>query len=57
MSIIKNYINIVNSLQSLSKKTTLIVVSKNQQLNDINLLIKAGNRERGRDLFKKIPDC
>ena len=40
MSIIKNYINIVNSIQSLSKKTTLIVVSKNQQLNDINLLIK-----------------
>jgi len=41
MSIIKNYINIFNSIQSLSKKTTLIVVSKNQQLNDINLLIKA----------------
>ena len=43
MSIIKNYINIFNSIQSLSKKTTLIVVSKNQQLNDINLLIKANH--------------
>jgi len=43
MSIIKNYINIVNSIQSLSKKTTLIVVSKNQQLNDINLLIKSNH--------------
>ena len=47
MSIIKNYINIVNSLQSLSKKTTLIVVSKNQQLNDINLLIKANHMHFG----------
>jgi len=27
------------------------------QILFINLLIKAGNRERGRDLFKKIPDC
>ena len=43
MSIIKNYNNIFNSIQSLSKKTTLIVVSKNQQLNDINLLIKANH--------------
>ena len=43
MSIIKNYINISNSIQSLSNKTTLIVVSKNQQLNDINLLIKANH--------------
>jgi pyridoxal phosphate enzyme (YggS family) len=43
MSIIKNYFYIFNSIQSLSKKTTLIVVSKNQQLNDINLLIKANH--------------
>jgi PLP dependent protein len=43
MSIIKNYINISNSIQSLSNKTTLIVVSKNQQLNDINLIIKANH--------------
>ena len=43
MSIIKNYNNIFNSIQSLSKKTTLIVVSKNQQFNDINLLIKANH--------------
>ena len=32
MFIIKNYINISNSIQSLSKKTTLVVVTKNQQL-------------------------
>ena len=47
MSIIKNYNNIFNSIQSLSKKTTLIVVSKNQQLNDINLLIKANHMHFG----------
>jgi pyridoxal phosphate enzyme (YggS family) len=47
MSIIKNYINIVNSLQSLSKKTTLVVVTKNQQLNNINLLIKANHMHFG----------
>ena len=47
MFIIKNYINIFNSIQSLSKKTTLIVVSKNQQLNNINLLIKANHMHFG----------
>ena len=40
MVIIKNYNSIANSVQSLSKKTTLIVVTKNQQLDKINLLIK-----------------
>jgi len=43
MFIIKNYINISNSIQSFSKKTTLVVVTKNQQLNNINLLIKANH--------------
>ena len=38
MFIIKNYNSIANSVQSLSKKTTLIVVTKNQQLDKINLL-------------------
>ena len=47
MFIIKNYINISNSIQSLSKKTTLVVVTKNQQLNNINLLIKANHRHFG----------
>jgi pyridoxal phosphate enzyme (YggS family) len=47
MFIIKNYINISNSIQSLSKKTTLVVVTKNQQLNNINLLIKANQMHFG----------
>jgi pyridoxal phosphate enzyme (YggS family) len=47
MFIIKNYINIFNSIQSLSKKTTLVVVTKNQQLNNINLLIKANHMHFG----------
>ena len=47
MFIIKNYINISNSIQSFSKKTTLVVVTKNQQLNNINLLIKANHLHFG----------
>ena len=47
MFIIKNYINISNSIQSLSKKTTLVVVTKNQQLNNINLLINANHTHFG----------
>jgi PLP dependent protein len=43
MFIFKNYINISNSIQSLSKKTTLVVVTKNQELSDINLLIKSNH--------------
>ena len=39
MSIIKNYNVILNSIQSLSKKTELIVVTKNQPIDNINLLI------------------
>ena len=39
MSIIKNYNYILNSIQSVSKETKLIVVTKNQQINNINLLI------------------
>jgi pyridoxal phosphate enzyme (YggS family) len=40
MFIIKNYNSIANSVQALSKKSTLIVVTKNQGLDKINLLIK-----------------
>ena len=47
MFIIKNYINISNSIQSLSKKTTLVVVTKNQQLNNINLLINSNHMHFG----------
>jgi pyridoxal phosphate enzyme (YggS family) len=43
MLIIKNYNFILNSIKSLSKKTTLVVVTKNQQLDNINLLINANH--------------
>ena len=39
MSIIKNYNYILNSIQSVSKEKKLIVVTKNQQIDNINLLI------------------
>ena len=39
MSIIKNYNVILNSIQSVSKKTELIVVTKNQPIDKINPLI------------------
>ena len=39
MSIIKNYNYILNSIQAISKKTKLIVFKKNQQIDNINLLI------------------
>ena len=39
MSIIKNYNHILNSIQSVSKETKLIVVTKNQKIDNINLLI------------------
>ena len=39
MSIIKNYNYILNSIQSFSKETKLIVVTKSQQIDNINLLI------------------
>ena len=47
MFIIKNYNSIANSVQSLSKKTTLIVVTKNQELDKINLLIKLKHLDFG----------
>jgi pyridoxal phosphate enzyme (YggS family) len=43
MYIIENYINVFKSVQSLSQNTSLIVVTKNQDLNSINLLIKANH--------------
>ena len=47
MFIIKNYNSIANSVQSLSKKSTLIVVTKNQGLDKINLLIKTNHLHCG----------
>jgi len=43
MYILKNYNYVFKSVQSLSKNTSLIVVTKNQDLNSINLLIKANH--------------
>jgi pyridoxal phosphate enzyme (YggS family) len=40
MYILKNYNYILNTIKILSKTATLIVVTKNQPLDDINLLIK-----------------
>ena len=47
MNIIKNYNSIIDSIKLLSKKTTLIVVTKNQELNKINLLINAKHLDFG----------
>jgi len=47
MSIIKNYNDIFNSIQSVSKKTELIVVTKNQPIDNINLLINLNHLHFG----------
>ena len=47
MSIIDNYNYINNSIQSLSKKTTLIVVTKNQNLDVVKLLIEENHLHFG----------
>ena len=44
---IKNYKNVANYVQLHSKKTTLIVVTKNQQLDVINLLINENHIDFG----------
>ena len=43
MSVIKNYNYILNFIQSVSKETKLIVVTKNQGIEKINLLIKTNH--------------
>jgi pyridoxal phosphate enzyme (YggS family) len=47
MSVLKNYNIILNSIKNLSQKTTLIVVTKNQQLQKIEPLIKASHLDYG----------
>jgi len=47
MSIIKNYNDILNFIQSVSKKTELIVVTKNQTIDNINLLINLNHLHFG----------
>jgi len=43
MYIIKNYNYVLKSVQSFPKNTSLIVVTKNQDLDNINLLVKANH--------------
>ena len=47
MHLIKNYNLINKSIQSHSKKVTLIVVTKNQEINKINSLIEANHYDFG----------
>ena len=47
MSIIKNYNVILNSIQSVSKETKLIVVTKNRSIDNINLLINLNHLHFG----------
>jgi pyridoxal phosphate enzyme (YggS family) len=47
MSIIENYKHISSLINSLYKNTKLIVVTKNQNLDKINLLIKEGHKDFG----------
>jgi len=47
MSVVNNYNYIINSIQSLSKKATLIVVTKNQNLDVVKLLIKENHLHFG----------
>ena len=47
MSALKNYNIISNSIKNLSQKTTLIVVTKNQQVQKIEPLIKASHLDYG----------
>ena len=47
MHLIKNYNLINKSIQSYSKKITLIVVTKNQEINKINSLIEANHFDYG----------
>ena len=47
MYILKNYNYISNFVKSLSSKVTLVVVTKNQKLDNINLLIKSNHFDFG----------
>ena len=47
MSVIENYNYINSSIKLLSKKLTLIVVTKNQQIDKINLLINSNHFDFG----------
>ena len=53
MFIIKNYNRIYNSIQSLDKNTRLIVVTKNQNLDKINLLINSNHLDFGENRIQE----
>ena len=54
MSIIKNYNVILNSIQSVSKETKLIVVTKNQPIDNINLLINLNHFHFGESRVQEV---
>ena len=47
MQILKNYNNILNSIQSISKTTSLIVVTKGQLFEKIDIIIKSNHLDFG----------
>jgi PLP dependent protein len=47
MQILKNYNNILNSIQSISKKTSLIVVTKGQLFEKIDIIINSNHSDFG----------
>jgi pyridoxal phosphate enzyme (YggS family) len=47
MNFINNYLSILENIKSISKKTTLVVVTKNQEFENILPLIKIGHRHFG----------
>ena len=53
MFIIKNYNRIHNSIQSLDKNAKLIVVTKNQNLDKINLLINSNHLDFGENRIQE----
>jgi pyridoxal phosphate enzyme (YggS family) len=53
MFIIKNYNRIYNSIQSHDKNTRLIVVTKNQNLDKINLLINSNHLDFGENRIQE----
>jgi uncharacterized pyridoxal phosphate-containing UPF0001 family protein len=53
MFIIKNYNRIHNSLHSLDKSAKLIVVTKNQNLDKINLLINSNHFDFGENRIQE----
>ena len=53
MFIIKNYNRIYNSIQSHDKNTRLIVVTKNQNLDKINLLINSNHFDFGENRIQE----